>query len=195
MSSMDGWWDGWMDGSRDAFLCGYENIIAGSGNLKTQNLRTSGSGISPNPHQRTFGFHERAGSFLGSYSTCSKQHDYPWPYTHRLLPIIVIYQNRIFVFLIIVIINMMPREGLVSFLIPTPLWLPPLPSSPPSLNSIGLVTKWNWPSYQLGTLHSIYSTVVGLESPLLLPLLKKEIATVAGGWGVTEYLRLDCMTG
>jgi hypothetical protein len=27
-----------------------ENITAGSGNLKTQNLRYSGSGVSPNPH-------------------------------------------------------------------------------------------------------------------------------------------------
>ncbi len=34
-----------------------ENITAGSGNLKTQNLRTSGSSVSPNPHQRTSGFH------------------------------------------------------------------------------------------------------------------------------------------
>jgi hypothetical protein len=50
-----------------------ENITAGSGNLKTQNLRTSGSGVSPNPHQRTSGFHERLRSFSGSYSTCSKQ--------------------------------------------------------------------------------------------------------------------------
>jgi hypothetical protein len=30
-----------------------ENITIGSGNLKTQNLRTFGSGVSPNPHQRT----------------------------------------------------------------------------------------------------------------------------------------------
>jgi hypothetical protein len=41
-------------------------------------------------------------------------------------------------------------------------------------------------------LHSIYSTAVGLRS-LLLPLLKKEIAGGAGGWGVTEYLQLDWM--
>jgi hypothetical protein len=27
-----------------------ENITTGSGNLKTQNLRTSGSDVSPNPH-------------------------------------------------------------------------------------------------------------------------------------------------
>jgi hypothetical protein len=46
-----------------ACLCGYENITAGSENLKTQNLRTSGSGVSPNPHQRTYGLHERPGSF------------------------------------------------------------------------------------------------------------------------------------
>jgi hypothetical protein len=48
------------------------NITVSSGNLKTQNLRTSGSSVSPNPHQRTSGFHERPGSFPGSYSTCSK---------------------------------------------------------------------------------------------------------------------------
>jgi hypothetical protein len=29
-----------------------ENITAGSRNLKTQNLRISSSGVSPNPHQR-----------------------------------------------------------------------------------------------------------------------------------------------
>jgi hypothetical protein len=44
-------------------------------------------------------------------------------------------------------------------------------------------------------LHSIYSTAVGLESLLLLPLLMKEIAVAAGGWGVTEYLQLDWMDG
>jgi hypothetical protein len=74
------------------------------------------------------------------------------------LTITVIYQNRIFAFLIIMIINAMPGEGLVWFLIPAPLWLPPigtggslyqLPASPPSLGSIGPVTKWKWPSYQL----------------------------------------------
>jgi hypothetical protein len=44
-----------------------ENITSGSGNLKPQNLRTSSSGVSPNLHQRTFGFHERPGSFTGSF--------------------------------------------------------------------------------------------------------------------------------
>ncbi len=39
----------------------------------------------------------------------------------------------------------------------------------------------------------IYSTAVGLRSLLLLPLLKKEIAAAAGGWGVIEYLQLDWM--
>jgi hypothetical protein len=67
-----------------------------------------------------------------------------------------------------------------------------VPAWPPSLGSIGLVTKWVWPGYQPGTLHSIYSTAVGLRSLLLLPPLKKEIAA-AIGWGVTEYLQLDWM--
>jgi hypothetical protein len=48
------------------------------------NLRTFSSGVSPNPHQRTSRFHERPGSFLGSYSTCSKQRDHRRPYTHGL---------------------------------------------------------------------------------------------------------------
>jgi hypothetical protein len=61
-----------------------ENITAGSGNLKTHNLKTSGSGVSPNPHQRTSRFRERPGSFPGSYSTCSKQRDHQRPYTHGL---------------------------------------------------------------------------------------------------------------
>jgi hypothetical protein len=43
-----------------------ENITADSGNLKIQNLRTSISGVSPNPHQRTSRFHKRHGSFPGS---------------------------------------------------------------------------------------------------------------------------------
>jgi hypothetical protein len=69
-----------------------------------------------------------------------------------------------------------------------------LPASPPFLGSIGPVTKWIWPGYQPGMLHSIYSTAVGLRSLLLLPVLKKEItAAAAGGWGVTEYLQLDWM--
>ncbi len=61
-----------------------ENITAGSGNLKTQNLTTFGFGVLPNPHQRTSRFHKRPGSFPGSYSTCSQQRDHPWPYTHGL---------------------------------------------------------------------------------------------------------------
>jgi hypothetical protein len=91
-----------------------ENITAGSGNLKTHNLRTFGFGVSLNPHQRTSGFHERPGSFLGSYLTCSKQRDHPWPYIFMgCLTITVIYQNQMFAFLIIAIINEIPREGLV----------------------------------------------------------------------------------
>jgi hypothetical protein len=61
-----------------------ENIIVGSGNLKTQNLRTFDFDVSPNSHQRTFRFHERPRSFLCSYSTCSKQCDHPQPYIHGL---------------------------------------------------------------------------------------------------------------
>ncbi len=61
-----------------------ENITAGFRNLKTKNLRTSGSGVFPNLHQRTSKFHERPPSFPGSYSTCSKQRDHPWPCTHGL---------------------------------------------------------------------------------------------------------------
>jgi hypothetical protein len=65
---------------------------------------------------------------------------------------------------------------------------------PPPLSSIGPVTKWNWLGYQPSTLHNIYSTVVGLRSLLLLPLLKKEIvvATTAR-WGITKYLQLNWM--
>jgi hypothetical protein len=57
-------------------------------------------------------------------------------------------------------------------------WWFAIQDSPPSLGSIGPVTKWNWPGYQSGTLHSIYSTAVGLRSLMLLPLLKKEIAAM-----------------
>ncbi len=46
--------------------------------------KTFGSGVSSNPHRRTSEFHKRPGSFPGSYSTCSKQHDHPRPYTHGL---------------------------------------------------------------------------------------------------------------
>ncbi len=105
-----------------------ENITVDSENLKTQNLRTSGSAVSPNPHQRTSGFHDRPGSFPGSYSTCSKQREHPQPYTHGLFDHhdYISYQNRIFAFLIVMVINVMPGEGLVWFLIPAPLWLPPI---------------------------------------------------------------------
>jgi hypothetical protein len=73
-------------------------------------------------------------------------------------------------------------------------WQFTVPALPPSLSSIGPVTKWNWLGYQPGTLHNIYSTVVGLRSLLLLSLLKKEIvvATTAG-WGITKYFQLNWM--
>ncbi len=120
-------------------------------------------------------------------------------YSWGCLTITVIYQNRIFSFLIITVINAMPGEGLISDTSPTLVttyWKRrfAVPASSPSLGSIGPVTKWNWPGYEPGTLHSIYSTTVGLWSLLLLPLLKKEIAAAAaGGWGVTKYLQLDWM--
>jgi hypothetical protein len=97
--------------------------------LKTQNLKTSDYGVSPNPHQRTSKFHERLGSFPSSYSSCSKQCDH---YGHILtgcLTITIIYQNWIFAFLIIAIINVMPEKGLVWILIPAPFWLPPIGNS------------------------------------------------------------------
>jgi hypothetical protein len=177
-----------------------ENIIAGSENLKPQNLRTSGSGVSPNPHQRTSGFQKRPRSFPGSYSTCSKRRDHPGPYTHGLFdhhgyiskPDICFLDNHNY-----------QRDarrgfGLISDTRPTLVttyWKRRFAvlASLHSLGNIGLVTKGNWPGYQPGTLYSIYSTaVVGLRSLLLLPLLKKEIAA-AGGRGVTEYLQLDWM--
>jgi hypothetical protein len=177
-----------------------KNITAGSGNLKTQNLRTSGSDVSPNLHQRTSGFHERLGSFPGSYSTCSKQRDHPRPYTHELFdhhdytskPDICFLDNHDY-----------QRDaqrgfGKISDTRPTLVttyWKRrfAVPASPPSLGSIGPITKSNWPGYQRGTLYSICPTAVGLRSLLLLPLLKKEIAAAGGGWGVTEYLQLDWM--
>jgi hypothetical protein len=170
--------------------------------LKTQNLRTSGFGVSPNSHQRTSRFHKRLGNFSGSYSTCSKQHDHPRPYTHRLFdhhgyiskPNICFLDNHGY-----------QRDawrgfGLISdtcLTLVTTYWKRrfAVSASSPFLGSIGLVTKWNWPDYQPGTLYSIYSTTVGFQSLLLLPLLKKEIAAAAGGWGVTEYLQLDWMDG
>jgi hypothetical protein len=88
-----------------------ENITAGSGNLKTQNLITSG--VSPNLHQGTSGFHERPGSFPGSYSTCSKQRDHPRPYTHGLFDHHNYISKMDIAFLIIAVINAMPGEGLV----------------------------------------------------------------------------------
>ncbi len=178
-----------------------ENITTGSGNLKTQNLRTSGSGVSPNPHQRTSGFHKRLESFPGSYSTCSKQRDHPRPYTHRLFdhhsyiskPDNFFLDNHGYQH------DAQRGFGLICDTRPTLVttywkqWFAVSASPPSSLGSTGPVTKWNWPGYQPVTLHSIYSTVVGLRSLLLLPLLKKEIAAATGGWGVTEYLQLDWM--
>jgi hypothetical protein len=176
-----------------------ENITTGFGNLKTPNFRTSGSGISPNPHQRTSGFHERPGSFPGSYSTCSKQHDHPWSYMHGLFdhhsyiskPDICFLDDHDYQH------NARRGFGLISDTCPTLVttywkWRFTILASSPSLGRIGPVTKWNCPGYQPGMHHSIYSTAVRLRSMLLLPLLKKEIAA-AGGWGVTEYLQLDWM--
>ncbi len=160
-----------------------ENITAGSGNLKPHNLRTSGSCVSPNLHQRTSRFHKRPKSFPSSYSTCSKQRDHPRPYTHGLFdhhgyiskPNICFLDNHDY-----------ERDaqrgfGLISDTRPTLVTIYwkrrfAVLASPPSLGSIGLVTKWIWPGYQPGTLHTIYSTAVGLRSLLLLPLIKKEIA-------------------
>ncbi len=160
-----------------------ENITTGSGNLKTQNLRISGSGVSRNLHQRTSEFHERPGSFPGSYSTCSKQCNHPRPYTHGLFdyhgyiskPDICFLDNHGYQH------DARRGLGLISDTHPTLVttyWKRrfAIPASPPTLGSIGPVTKWIWPGYQLGTLHSIYSTAVGLRS--LLPLLKKEIAAM-----------------
>ncbi len=128
-----------------------ENITAGSGNLKTKNLRTFGSGVSPNPHQRTSGFHERPRSFPGSYLTCLKQRDHPRPYTHRLFdhhgyiskPDICFLDNHGY-----------QRDarrgfGLISDTRPTLVttyWKRRFTvlASPPSLGSIGPVNKWNW---------------------------------------------------
>ncbi len=178
-----------------------ENIIVSSGNLKTQNLKTFGSDVSPNSHQRTFAFHERPKSFLGSYSTCSKQHDHPRPYIHGLFdhhgyiwkPDICFLDNHNYQH------DARRGFGLISNTHPTLVttywkWQFTVPALPPSLSSIGPVTKWNWLGYQPGTLHNIYSTVVGLRSLLLLSLLKKEIvvATTAG-WGITKYFQLNWM--
>ncbi len=134
-----------------------ENITASSGNLKTQNLRTSGSSVSPK-HERTSGFYERPESFLGSYSTCSKQCDHPRPYTHRLFdhhnyiskPDICFLDNHDY-----------QRDawrgfGLISNPRPTLVttyWKRQfaIPALSPSLGCIGPVTKWIWPSYQPGT--------------------------------------------
>jgi hypothetical protein len=67
------------------------------------------------------------------------------------LTITVIYQTRIFAFLIIVVTNAMPGEGLVWFLIPAPLWLPPIGNGDSRYQPRRLLTKWNWPGYQPGT--------------------------------------------
>lgn len=109
---------------------------------------------------------------------------HPRSYTNglfRCLTITVIYQNRIFAFLIIPVINAMPGERVWSAF-----WYPPhsgyhlletavrRTGLAAFLGSIGPVTKWNRPGYQPGTLHSIYLTAVGLRSLLLLlPLLKR----------------------
>ncbi len=137
-----------------------ENIIVGSGNLKTQNLRTFGSTVSPNPHQRTSEFHKRLGSFPGSYSTCSKQRDHPRPYTHRLFDHhdyitktnVCFLDNRDYQ------CNARRGFGLICDTRPTLVttyckrWF----ASSPPLGSIGPVTKWNWPSYNRA--HSIVYT-------------------------------------
>jgi hypothetical protein len=140
-----------------------ENITAGSGNLKTQNLRTFGSGVSSNPHQRTSGFHERPRSFPGSYLTCSKQRDHPRPYTYELFdhhgyiskPDICFLDNRSYQ------CDAWRAFGLILDTHPTLVttywkrWFA-VPASPPSLGNIGSVTKWIWPGYQPDTLHNIY---------------------------------------
>ncbi len=157
-----------------------KNIATNSGNLKPQNLRTSSCGVSPNLHQRTFEFHKRPESFPGSYLTYSKQRDHPRPYTqglfdhHGYISILDIcfLDNHDYQF------DVRRGFGLISDTRPTLVttywkWQFAVPTSPPSLGSIGPVTKWIWPGYQPGTLHSIYSTAVVLWSLLLLPLLKK----------------------
>jgi hypothetical protein len=177
-----------------------ENITASSENLKPQNLRASSCGVSPNLHQRTSGFHKRPESFPGSYLTYSKQRDHPRPYTHGLfdhhgyisIPDICFLDNHDYQ------CDVRRGFGLISDTRPTLVttywkWRFTVLASPPSLGSIGPVTKWIWLGYQPGTLHSIYSIAVVLRSLLLLPLLKKEIAAAARGWGVTEYLQLDWM--
>jgi hypothetical protein len=98
-----------------------ENITVGSNNLKTQNLRASGSVVSSNLHQRTSGFHERPKSFPGSYLICSKQRDHPRPYTHGLFDHHGYISKPDICFLIIMVINVMPGKGLVSFMIPASL--------------------------------------------------------------------------
>ncbi len=177
-----------------------ENITANSRNLKPQNLTASSCGVSPNLHQRTSGFPKRLESFTGSYLIYSKQRDHPRPYTHGLfdhhgyisIPNIYFLDNHNYQ------CDVRRGFGLISDTRPTLVttywkWRFAVPALPPSLGSIGPVTKWIWPGYQPGTLHSIYSTVVVLRSLLLLPLLKKEIVAAARGWGVTKYLQLDWM--
>jgi hypothetical protein len=67
-----------------------------------------------------------SGSFPGSYSTCSKQCDHPRPYTHGLFDHYGYISKPDICFLIITVINVMPGEGLVWFLISATLWLPPI---------------------------------------------------------------------
>jgi len=125
-----------------------ENITIGSGNLKTQNLRISGSGVSPKPHQKTFGFHKRPGSFPGSYLTCSKQRDHPLPYTHGLFdhhgyiskPDICFLDNHSYQ------CNARRRFGLISDTHPTLVttywkWWFTVPASSPSL-IMPACTQW-----------------------------------------------------
>jgi hypothetical protein len=124
------------------------NITAGSVNLKTQNLRTSGAGVFPNPQQRTSGFHKRPGSFPSSYLTCLKQRDHPWPYTHRLFDHHDYISKLDICFLDIHDYQHDAQKGfgLISDTRPTLVttyWKRQfaVPVSPPSLGSIGPVTN------------------------------------------------------
>ncbi len=167
-----------------------ENITAGSGNLKTQNLRTSGSCVSPNPHQRTSRFHERPGSFPCSYSTCSKQRDHPRPYTHGLFD----HHDYISKLDIFFLDNCdyqcdaWTEFGLISNTRPTLVtthWKQRfvVPALLPSLGNIGPATSGIGPVTNRARSIIYTQLLLGLRSLLLLPLLKKDIAAAAGGWG------------
>ncbi len=126
-----------------------ENITASSGHLKTQNLRTFDFSVSPNPHQKTSGFQERLGSFPGSYSTCSKQRDHPWPYTHGLFDHHGYISKLDICFLDNCGYQCDARRGfgLISdtrLTLVTTYWKRQFAelASSPSLGSIGPVTKW-----------------------------------------------------